>query len=78
MVLLHLNRRKRTLPTFLRSLQMLRGDIKCAVCASAQAKSKSCSVLFVKVCIYLKGILNICIYVLVLTDVMNVTAESMP
>lgn len=45
---------------------------------SSQAKSKSCNALLVKVCIYLKGILNICICVLVLTDVMNVIAESMP
>lgn len=33
-VFMHLIRKKRTLPTFLRSLQTSSGDIKCAICAS--------------------------------------------
>lgn len=43
-----------------------------------QARSRSCHALFAKVCIYLKGILSICICVLVLIVVMNVIAESVP
>lgn len=44
----------------------------------SQAKSSICNALSVRVRNYLRSILYIYIYVLILVDVMNVIAESVP